>query len=76
MILWRKIIERVFEPLHHLHASVVTQGFELFENHGRRYYAFLRNVQRGLNGVSARGNWPQAPGCFAIVGSILYLLRH
>lgn len=40
MILGWKITEWVFEPLHHLHASVITQGFELFENHGVGYYAF------------------------------------
>ena len=34
MVLGREIAERVFEPLHHLHASVIAQGFELFENHG------------------------------------------
>ena len=45
MILGREITERVFELFHHLHASVIAQGFELFKNHGRRCYAFLRNVQ-------------------------------
>ena len=33
MILRWEITEWVFEPLHHLHASVIAQGFELFENH-------------------------------------------
>ena len=45
MILRWEITEWVFEPLHHLHASVIAQGFELFEYHGEECYAFLRNVQ-------------------------------
>ena len=40
MILGREVTERVFEPLHHLHARVITQGFELFKNHGGGYYVF------------------------------------
>lgn len=40
MVLGREMRERGFEPLHHLHAGVIAQGFKLFENHGQRYYAF------------------------------------
>ena len=72
MVLGREIAERVFEPLHHLHASVIAQGFELFEYHGRRCYAFLRNVQSFMAATTGR----MQGGCFAFVGSILYLLPH
>lgn len=75
MILGRKITEWVFEPLHHLHASVITQGFELFKNHGATCYAFLRNDQLTVFApFCSRDNGPQASGYFAIEVSILYLL--